>query len=182
MVQDIVIPDQYTVFCALMESADSSKLVEFGHFTAIHKPWGNAELWYEDDFNSKRFDTFGITILCCEDEEEYASSCACILCERFKKWYDRQVHPAARISDVSCWEQAEQFAMGLNHIETAVYENCCDYLYYGESLASLIERGHNYGLPIERVREIWKLALYFMAEGCMCDNPYTTRHTMRYVA
>ena len=181
MVEKVDVPDMETMFYWLCASAESEKPYTCGNFTTTHSYWGRAELRYEDKYCSKTFDDFGITILCCDDEEEYAWECAGILLERFEKWYGRQIHPAATISDVSCWEQAEQFVMELNHAEELVYENCCYCLYYGEEFWSLMERGHNYDVPMKRAGEIWDLAFYFMAEGCMGENPYTTSGTLRYV-
>jgi len=182
MVEKIDVPDMETMFFWLCASAESEKPYTCDNFTVTHDWWGRAELEYEDEYCRKTFDDYGITILCCEDEEEYAWECAGILLERFEKWYGRQVHPAATISDVTCWEQAEPFVMELNHTEELVYENCCDYLYYGEGFKSLIDRGHNYEISEQRTRELWTLAFYFMAEGCMEDDPYTTSGSMRYVA
>jgi len=184
MVNKVDIPDWETMFYAVLESAETGKEVKLGNFTVKHKYWCDAELCYEDDFNCEFFSTWDISILCCEDEEEYAGECASTLLEKFEKWYERQpVYVEAKsISDVTCWAQAEPFVMELNHTERLVYENCCDYLYYGEGFRSLIDRGHNYDVSEQRTREIWKLAFYFMAEGCMEDDPYTTSGSTRYVA
>ena len=168
MVENVKLPDWEAIFYALLASAESRKEVKVDdHGSVRHKYWGDAELEYDDKYERKDFDLWDWNIMCCEDEEEYAGECASLLLEKLEKWHDKQVKPAATISDVSCWEQAEQFVRGLNHIETAVYQNACDYLYYGESFTSLIERDHNYGLPEDRTKEIWHLAFYYMAEGCV---------------
>ena len=188
MVDKVTIPDWETIFFALCDSAmtDGAVVRIDEHFSVIHNWWAEASLFYNDrfrdEFDSKLFDTSDIAIICCEDEEEYAGECASTILERFESWYGRQEHPAETIADVTCWEQAEPFVVELDKRETAVYENCCDYLYYGESFVSLMEREHNYGLDEGRVKELWKLAFWFMSEGCMCDDPYVTAWTARYAA
>lgn len=184
MVNKIELPDWETMFDAILESAETGKKVKFGNFAVKHKYWRDAELCYEDDFNFERFSTWDWNILCCEDEDEYAGECASILLRKFKKWYRRQpVYVEAKsISEVTCWAQAEPFVMKLDRRERLVYENCCDYLYYGEGFKSLIDRGHNYEVSEQRTRELWTLAFHFMAEGCMEDDPYTTSGSARYVA
>ena len=184
MVNKVEIPTWETVFYAMMDSAFNGKEVKFDKFTIRHEFWGEAKLCYEDDFNSELFDTWDWSIYCCDDEEEYAGECASIVLHKFEEWYEKQTVyvKAESISDVGCWAQAEPFVMELNNTEELVYENCCDYLYYGDGIKNLIERGHNYGISEERTREIWKLAFYFMAEGCMVDDPYTTVGSSRYVA
>lgn len=183
MVEKITVPELETIFYALIESAETGKLVHIGdHFTVKHTFWGEADMDYTDRCADESFDTFGITIMCCEDEEECAWTCADILLERFNKWYGRQPNPVETVAEVTRWEQAEPFVMDLDEREEAVYDNCCDYLYYGESFASLIERGHNYEVPVERTKELWQLAFWFMAEGCMAENAWLTSGSAKYAA
>jgi len=168
MVENVKLPDWETLFYMLCESAETGKEVKYGNIEVKHEYWGRADLWYSDDFNTnKHFDDAFIAIIGCEDEEEYAGECASILLEKLEKWHNKQTKPVATISEVSRWEQAEPFVLKLNRMEKAVYQNCCDYLYYGDSFANLIERGHNYDISKERTSELWKLAFYWMAEGCM---------------
>lgn len=167
MVEKVEVPDFESVLEAMLDSSefDGAEVKIDDHFSVKHRSWGLAELFYSDDFCNKTFDTHRWSIMCCDDDTEFAGSCASIVLDSFNKWYGRQCHPVSAISDITRYEQAEPFIDNLAGTERDVYMNACDYLYYGESLASLIERGHNYGLSESRTKEIWSLAFWYMAEA-----------------
>ena len=188
LVEKVKVPTWDDVYYALVDSAyenDGKKFVEWRetrideHFSVKHRFWDTAVLFYVDNFNVEVFDDDGA--MCCEDEHEFAGECASGLLESFEGWYGKQNFEANSIADINCWDQAEQFVAKLDGVDESVYDNCCDYLYYGEGLNDLIERGHNYGLSKERTAELWKLAFWFMADGVSSDDPCTTAHTYRYV-
>lgn len=182
LAEKVTVPEFESIFWAFLESGESggNEIKIDDHFSVSHKFWGRGELWYRDYYNHELFDDFGISIMCCDDEEEYANSSAAIVLERFNKWYERRSHPVDSIADVNCWAQAEPFIMKFNFKEDSVFENCCDYLYYGELFASLIENEHNYGLPEDRTREVWNLAFWFMAEGVSAKDPFVPLRAARY--
>lgn len=177
LVEKVKVPGWEDVYYALLDSGRKSEGKRYEdwkevrideHFSVKHRFWHCATMFYTDEYNTEVFGDDGA--MCCEDEEEFAGECAGGLLAEFEKWYGRCVHPVESVEDVRCWAQAEPFVNELDRKETAVYENCCDYLYYGYGLGSLMKQGHHYDLPEERAREIWRLAFWYMAEGCMEDE------------
>ena len=171
MVEKKIELDWETMYYALRAAAESNE----GEYTlndcmfVCHTDWRRAELHYTDEHSDKVFDTSGISIMCCDDAEEYSGSCASIILERYNKWLERQVAEVATIFDATCWEQAEPFYWEVKGgLEEDVFRNCvwgwegCQY-----SLQTLLDNGWNYGLDEQRTKELWKIAYWWVAEGCM---------------
>lgn len=173
VVEKVETPSWETLFWALVESMEQNgKEVKIDdHFSVKHKEWSRGEMFYTDEHNIKLFDDFCINIVscCCEDAEEYAGEVTNILLDRFNKWYERQVHAVKTIFDATCWEQAEPFYDKVSdRTELDVLRNCVWGIEgFQYSFDTLMENGWNYGLPIERTKELWRMAYWFVAEGCM---------------
>lgn len=169
MVEKVQMPEWENVFWALCESMeqDGKEVKIDEHLSVGHKRWCHATLCYTDEYNVELFSDNGA--LCCEDEEEFAGECAAGLLEKLEEWYERQVNPVDNIFDANCWEQAEPFYDAVwERRERSVLQNCiwgiegCEY-----NFDTLIKNGWNYGLPIERTKELWQIAYWWVAEGCM---------------
>lgn len=107
------------------------------------------------------------SIMGCESMTELIRYATELLLKRYEKLDKSRTRQVDSIAEITCWEQAEPFVDELDRAERAVYANACDYHYYGMSLQSMIDNGHHCDLPEQRVRELWKLAFWYMAEGCM---------------
>ena len=173
------IPDWEIMFYTLLESAEKNDWVDIDDNLSVRMyPWDCGEL-----YNREAGELFESPyVMCCEDDEEFTAEAASHLLRSYEEWMSKQSEPVETIDEIHRWEQAEPFVMDLTRQEEIVYSNCCDYLYYGDSFHMLIENDHHYGMDLERVRELWRLAFWFMAEGCMTEDPYTTRETCCYVA
>lgn len=171
MTEKVNVPTWESMFWALVESMeqDGKEVKIDEHVSVKHTRWSRGEMFYVDDYNVEVFSDFGISILCCEDDEEYAGEVASIILERFERWYERQVHPVKSIFDATCWEQAEPFYWEVKvGLESDVFKNCvCGIEGYEYGFDTLIKNEWNYGLPIERTKELWQIAYWWVAEGCM---------------
>jgi len=159
------------LFGSLMESAEfDGKEVKVDEFVSVAmKHWYHGRLFVRCDGHTEIISTYRWTVLCCEDEEEWAGEIASILLDEYRKFAARTVSPVKTIFDAGCWEQAEPFYHEIDgSLERLVYENCVwgwEGMQY--SLKTLLDNGWNYGLSVERTKELWQIAYWYVAEGCM---------------
>lgn len=171
--------DWQILFWALCESQETDKEVAIDeHFGVRMHEWSYGELFFtytdeellHDGWLSTTTEVFVDNgAMCCEDAEEFAAEVASGLLEQFGKWYERQRRPVDSIFDATCWEQAELFYLDIKSgLEESVFQNCVwgwEGMEY--SLKTLLDNEWNYGLSIERTKELWTIAYWWVAEGCM---------------
>lgn len=58
----------------------------------------------------------------------------------------------------------------LKDAEYLAFQNAYDYLYYGESYTSWVERGHDCGIKQSRRKAIWNMAFWYITDGEAPDD------------
>lgn len=111
----------------------------------------------------------------CYSMTEFIDYTLPMMMELYEKWLAKQPKKVASIFDATCWGEAKPFFeevwFGNNKLEESVLENCIwgwQGMSYGFDY--LIENEWHYGLPIERAKELWRIAYWYVAEGCMEED------------
>lgn len=156
------------LFYALLESAEKNSWVDIDeHVSVKMRQWDGGDLY--DNDHGKMFGS--PYVLCCEDEEEFTAEATTILLEKYVKYIESLPKPVQTVDEITCWAQAKPFYEALDdcpRIVRAVYENCYWGHYYGDyGFTALMDNDWNYGLPRELAYELWVIAFWYCAEGCM---------------
>lgn len=156
------------LFYALCESAETEKWVELDEHTSCKMvSWDHGELY---DYDHEKLFTSSY-VMCCEDDEEFVAEATTQLLEMYVKFIESQPKPVQSVDEITCWKQAEPFydaVFECGGIVESVYENCYWGHYYGDyGFKTLIENDWNYGLPEALAYELWQVAWWYCAEGCM---------------
>lgn len=159
------------LFYALLESDEKHDWVDLGDGLSCKMfQWDHGELY--DESREELFESH--YVMCCEYEEEFTAEAASDLLEMYSKWYESLPKPIQCIEDACCWAQVEPFYAALYDcpkIVRAVFENCYWGHYYGDyGFQTLMDNEWNYGLPRELAYELWQLAFWYCAEGCMVEE------------
>ena len=159
-----------SVFYCLLESSESGEWVNVTDAVSVKmRPWECGELY--DSEHEKLFTSR--YVMCCEDDEEFTAEAASQLLHDYAGFINAIPDPVQCIEDARCWAQAKPFydaVMDASLVIRHVFDNCYWGLYYGDyGFETLMENDWNYGLPRELALEIWRIAFWYCAEGCMED-------------